>query len=441
MESDPQSFDEALDNLFREQNFRPSNTDSWQAEREKWRSLYERCCASGNRLVATKMLEILVSNMIPMADDCKKKIAKIKDDCKKKIAKMKDDCKKEVRKYTIEGLLVDQHEFPFTKKGGTLSGAHSSSNYNRAMASQSEQFVNRPIDPELLPERTKRRHSIMLCKFYGGRNNTFGNEADVRSYVRSALEDAVTIVQGLIDGNGDGENNLLTIRAEASMFTNRPDLIAVSSERFDGMPLFVVEVKQPWKGKINDRIWGQVHDYGEFMRWQGHNNPFVVLSSFNQTYLVWNANDDSCNRMANEKDKRFSEETLTQIRKSPSSKTTNTQLKRGRGRRLDRKLSHSELAKLEDLVCLLVNGLICSLANFQGPPKVHYRSGLQGHDAYVIKLTQQGYEFCYQSFTVTPWNPRCLKGKNTYYLVELIGVGITSRVFRAISKNILVNVS
>ena len=214
MESDPQSFDEALDNLFREQNFRPSNTDSWQAEREKWRSLYERCCASGNRLVATKMLEMLVSYMIPMADDCKKKIAKIKD-----------DCKKEVRKYTIEGLLVNQHEFPFTKKGGTLSGAHSSSNYDRAMASQSRQFVNKPINPELLPDRTKRRHSSMLCKFDGGMQ-TFGSEADIQSYVRSALEDAVTVVQGLIDGNGDGENNLLTIRAEASMFSNRPDLIA-----------------------------------------------------------------------------------------------------------------------------------------------------------------------------------------------------------------------
>ena len=422
MESDPESFDQVWENLWRTHGFCPSNTES-QAERDKWRSLYENC-SNENRSLVRETLRMHVSSyknqqndykkkiaemaddckkevrkyknqqndykkkIAEMADDCKKEVRKYKnqqndykkkiaamaDDCKKEVAAMADDCKKEVQKYTIEGLLVDQHEFPCTKKGGTVSGAHSSYNYDRAMASQSKQFVNKPIDPELLPDRTKRRHSIMLCKFDGGMQ-TFGSEADIQSYVRSALEDAVTVVQGLIDGNGDGENNLLTIRAEASMFSNRPDLIAVSYERFHGMPLFAVEVKQPWKGKINDRIWGQVHDYGEFMRLQGHYNPFVVLSSLNESYLVWNANDVSCDRVAKENHNRFTKATFAQIWKSlHSQRLVNTPSPRGvedpkesmprTDKSLDRNLFHSESTTSKDLVCLLVNGLICSLTNF-----------------------------------------------------------------------------
>jgi len=56
-------------------------------------------------------------------------------------------------------------------------------------------------------------------------------------------------------------------------------------------PIFASETKQPVE-EINDKVWGQVFHYLGSIRVLGHPNPFVVFSTFDKSWLTWDAADN-----------------------------------------------------------------------------------------------------------------------------------------------------
>ena len=104
----------------------------------------------------------------------------------------------------------------------------------------------------------------------------------------------------------------------------------------------------------------------------------------------------------------------------------------------NKKLRHSGPVGARDIVKLLTNGLICSLSNLQGPttlPKLP--DDFVGRSVFVLELKKDEgeYEFHEHMFNeIKSWDMELVKDETEFYVVGVIGVELTSRVFRAISK-------
>ena len=106
-----------------------------------------------------------------------------------------------------------------TKKSGTLSGAYVPSGREKCTASPSVDYRNKDIP----------RMFVYRCQMLPAKPKTF------QLRVRIALNDYVR-----------NYKKWLEIRAEASIFSNKPDILVVAFAGFLGQPLLAVEVKQPW---------------------------------------------------------------------------------------------------------------------------------------------------------------------------------------------------
>ena len=180
-----------------------------------------------------------------------------------------DEKNKKILSMTIEGLLRSPPVMEVEKKGGTLSGAHVPPGRTKCTASRSQEFRNEEIPINLLPQRTRETPSVLLATFSEQNGSehkltrTFGSEADIRHLVRIALIDSVRIVEGLLNSGTEDDKDLLDERAEASMFSNKPDILVVSFAGLLGPPLFAVEVTEPWGSnsqEIDPEIWDKVYD-------------------------------------------------------------------------------------------------------------------------------------------------------------------------------------
>jgi hypothetical protein len=111
--------------------------------------------------------------------------------------------------------------------------------------------------------------------------NCVGLEADVAALVRMALSDTLKLLS-------INHNLELTVRMERSLFSCRPDILVVSTAMHD-LPLFAIEVKKYKERDLFNvgKVLGQVFDYAEILAAFGHKLPFVVLSSFEQSFVCW----------------------------------------------------------------------------------------------------------------------------------------------------------
>lgn len=103
--------------------------------------------------------------------------------------------------------------------------------------------------------------------------------------------DALKFLNGL-----QGDKDLLTAGHEAGIFSNRPDHLVVRVGTLQ-TPIFVVETKTP-VDKIDDYVRGKIYDYHGIMRVLGHCNPFVLLSTFEQSWITWEESNQTCTEIA-----------------------------------------------------------------------------------------------------------------------------------------------
>jgi hypothetical protein len=66
------------------------------------------------------------------------------------------------------------------------------------------------------------------------------------------------------------------------------------------MPLIAIEDKKPFSGKLADEkcVLGQLFDYAVAMKAFGHATPFLILTTFEKSSMLWLKESDS-NDIAN----------------------------------------------------------------------------------------------------------------------------------------------
>ena len=118
------------------------------------------------------------------------------------------------------------------------------------------------------------------------KNNTLEhhNETSPQDYICLVIKD-------LLECCGFNE---VSVVKEASLFSLRPDLIVVL---LNGRLFFVVEVKNPSDDKSSEDVFkaetvaGQVLDYLNALKQQGMDWPFALLTTYNNSAIVWLDND------------------------------------------------------------------------------------------------------------------------------------------------------
>ena len=111
-------------------------------------------------------------------------------------------------------------------------------------------------------------------------------EADIAMLVNDVLLDAIAILKRVEIDIVD-----LTVFRERSLFSGRPDILAVRTSKHR-LPLLVIEVKKPvLAGSLFDKekSFGQAFDYEESLRARGHPLPLVVLTSLEESCVCWNS--------------------------------------------------------------------------------------------------------------------------------------------------------
>jgi hypothetical protein len=356
---------------------------------------------------------------------------------------------------SIAGLWEndDQQRFKIEKYGGTLSTPHADTTRKSASAVVADfSLLTATLDAKTLKRQSKLLAAFQQVDDDGNRVNPYANDADVQGYVHDALIDAVRILNDRL-----GKGRLLTARHESGIFSNRPDHLVVDIGPWH-TPIFVVEAKQPVDNiDNNDKVWGQIYDYHGMMRVVGHSNPFVVLSTFEKSWVTWDKHNKTCARIATTTDveDRF-HETIQQLKKHfsphPSSETPSTckleaptcqdRSQATTSQKRDetmRELERSEPYPSNQLVKLFVNAILCSLCNFQGSAStVRNNLGYQLMHKAVLTLEPEAYKFETISLWVVPstFEESSNFDKHMteeFHILDLLGSGRTSKVFRAVT--------
>jgi hypothetical protein len=115
----------------------------------------------------------------------------------------------------------------------------------------------------------------------------YSNEAGVNKYVEIVLEDVLEAM---------GIRGQVKIRAEVEVMSVRPDFMLI---HMNGHPIGAIEGKQPGKiAMTNVNILGEVYD--QLMHLHsifGVDNPFAILTSYEEWRICW-LNTDSSNQVA-----------------------------------------------------------------------------------------------------------------------------------------------
>jgi len=228
-------------------------------------------------------------------------------------------------------------------------------------------------------------------------------------------------------------------------------------------PISVVETKQP-VDEIDGKVWGQVFDYHEILRVVGHKNPFVVLSTFEQSWITWVRNNKKCAKIAATTDSvvRFTKP-LNQLKNHlpralkrhvslPSGTPSPCQLEeapsvhhhfeptRQKDDETSRQLYRSKAYQSKDLVHLFVNAIACSLSEFHGSSSiVRNDHGYILTNKHVLTLTPTDYFFETISLKVLPgeFHPRNFSRptENEFHVLDFLGSGRTSKAFLAATSH------
>ena len=306
------------------------------------------------------------------------------------------------------------------------------------------------LEAETVQDKLKNRTSHFLVgidEVTEKNPRTFTNEIEIGDLILRALQDAARIVNCSVLA---GQELQLSVRRESSLFTNWVDH-AVVFERVSGAPVLIVEVKKPHEkvGK-SPTIIGQVYDYLRGAQALGICNPFVVLTTYTKSW-VYRLDEQGSNDIANDVGQdRFQKLRPSIGSSSPKQTPSPPQLfeDRGLGKR-KRKQSVifvaekkriccvSQEFKVHKLVHLLTNATACGLKSIP-PRRRRILSGNDRIDGNVLMLNKSSYDFGKLECAVTgsrAKRPIKRNGRHTEsnkYVFDVLGMGLTSKVFHAI---------
>jgi len=384
----------------------------------------------------------------------------------------KEELEKGIESCSLKRLIMNPPFMKLVQHGGA-SSASASSAHIKATVHEAEFEI--ALQPKTNEDGTKSfefndvtkfndlikimnsRSSLLLLQFsepkecQGEVYCEFCNEADISALIQSALVDA-TYLAHCVTGKQ------FAIRNECSIFSLRPDHFVVLE---DGIPLLAVEDKRPWIDDQNlDHIYGQVYDYTEMMRTFGAAASFVVLTCFEKSHMMWLESEPSdalaCNKDRSRDEEKFSASPTTTGNKCkgitpspPDCRSPYTTIPRTvsesdeqygfQSLERDRVLNCSKEFKSQQLVPLLYTALLCAVkASPQGKSKLQIPlydgEVLTNHRTMRMKSEPLAYEWGILSACVGKEigekNESCC-----YYLVNIIGMGSTSKLFYALDSN------
>ena len=313
----------------------------------------------------------------------------------------------------------------------------------------------------------KKTPSFVLTRFVK-RTKVWGfeTEADVQFLTQLALEDSTSICEKIILAHAEKSGTLvdkipqLVTRKERSIFSNIVDHTVVFDLRSQ-LPIFSIEVKKFFNDTITNgtenRVYGQSHDQLRAMKAKGHSTPFAAICSFQETFITWLDNDDRYNDVldshASNSTDRLQRITkylpnvigvpsrLTQSPPQAQSPPQVTPSVSPIEQRFDkdprRHIVRSEQCfESKQLVCLFTNVLFCALdAIFTPRPFLDFKYD-KNIDVDVIQMKEKSYEWGkLKTKMIGPFTCQQGKSKQDLFLVDYIGSGSTSVVYRALTMN------
>jgi hypothetical protein len=295
--------------------------------------------------------------------------------------------------------------------------------------------------------------SLLLIRLGNIRNLpkafTYSNKADVARLVDLALEDAVCAFQR-IACSSSGNPLQLAIRHEASLFSNKHDLLVVY-ESVSRAPVLVVEVEKS-HNKLGESqsVWGQIHDYLHASAAFGGTHPFAVLTSFAETWVSWTKNDES-DITANDVQNRFNGFNLATEEGVPVTPSPPKLVDIGNNRQ-DTKSQVNASAPLDRVVCkssvmfesnqlvlVLCNAIACGLKNFNPVQRIRKLTSGDVIDQNVLSFTGNEYSWKQCRITVKGHHSAATYintyiNQVTYSAIGILGRGATSTVYHAIDS-------
>ena len=284
---------------------------------------------------------------------------------------------------------------------------------------------------------------------------SYSSESDVSSWIAASLEDAQHLAHA-------ATGRTFHVHHEFSLWSDRPDhLVLYDQARED--PIIAVEDKKPFGegNEMTKHVRGQMFDYLMELRCLGHSAPFAVLSTFENSWLFWQ-DDEESNNIAASKDRiakindmlGTADVSPTKVveaeKNTPSPPVLKSEVERGgnsSGRSTFDECSRNNLLQTEvynskQLVLLLYTAIICGLARNPSAPRKEY-SIRNSYDGIALQLKKDEYKWGHLRLSVgspivfqnlgssrrRTRPPPCPKGN--FFAIEKLGRGDTSKVFGA----------
>jgi hypothetical protein len=243
--------------------------------------------------------------------DSEKRNAKLLADSEKRNAKLLADSEKrnaeykkrnaEYKKISLEELLKEGPPFSLKEEGSGKSHTGSSAHKpGKAKKTNFELALSKgslsPSPPDCIKEMWHLPSSLVWAHVKSNSPEqvvVYSTEADISSLVQPALTDAIRLAQATTGID-------FKVRHETSLFAQRPDHLVVFNAA-SLTPLLAVEDKKPWDSSLSceqhGTVVGQIFDYATALNAFGNSAPFVVLTTFKQSFIYW-LDDDYTNNVA-----------------------------------------------------------------------------------------------------------------------------------------------
>ncbi|CAB9529883.1 expressed unknown protein [Seminavis robusta] len=290
---------------------------------------------------------------------------------------------------------------------------------------------------------------------------SYHSESDVSGWITASLEDAQQLAQA-------ATGRTFHVHHEFSLWSDRPDhLVLYDKARQD--PIIAVEDKKPFRDgkKMTNHVRGQMFDYLMELRCLGHSAPFAVLSTFEESWLFWQ-DDEESNKIVESKDRltevkdKLGTDAISPTKLVAAEKKTPSppELKNEVGTANDNtgtdsdlqstfdacsrdKLLQTEVYSSKQLVPLLYTAIICGLARNPTAPRENYSSVRKSYDGIALQLNKSKYNWGHLRLSVG--SPITFQGRGSstrrtnrgpcsegsFFAIEKLGRGDTSKVFDA----------
>jgi Family of unknown function (DUF5898) len=273
-------------------------------------------------------------------------------------------------------------------------------------------------------------------------------ESDISAFVSPAIDDAACLA-GVALGMSFG------VRHEYSLFSQRPDHLVVFHSS-TGCPLVAVEDKKPWNNDDDlESVYGQVFDYASVLLAFGNVVPFVVLSSFKDSLLFWLDEEETnttvaemdfegteslraCCQNMNNGSKKMTPSPRELKLESPIFGVVDTKcFGTFESDSNQRKLNCANVYKYCDLVPLLYTAILCAVKmnthTYQDWTPKNYSELPMGlkNDSGALKMTTAEYQWGrLETIVGNQIGTGC---DSAYYVISIIGIGNTFKVFLALT--------